>query len=72
MGGCCNGSCPINQCRCYAYDPNWKPQKFGLTISLIETGLQLFDSDSVKSRKHGKECLEEAIILLREFEKIGE
>lgn len=67
-GSCCNGGCEnINSCNCYAYNPNYKYHKLDLTESLIRTGLQCFDSDSIRTRQHGKECLQQAIDDINKF-----
>ena len=65
-GSCCNGGCS-GECRCYSYNPNYKYHELHLTESLIRTGLQCFDSDSIKSRNHCKECLENAIKYINEY-----
>ena len=69
MNSCCNGGCPPNQCKCYEPNPNYKYSKYDLIISLINTGLICYDSDSVRSIAYGKECLKSAIQYLEKYKK---
>jgi hypothetical protein len=63
VNSCCNGSCPQNNCSCYA-PSNIREFKENEVLQKLWNVRSMWDTDSIKTKRYSLECLDVAIAIL--------